>query len=193
MRFLIRSATPTSLCPPLLSDPAVFPLWVSDLLLVAILAAAMSSLDSVLLVAASTFFKDLLAPTLGPQAMDRGISVTPVCVVGFAVLAALLALRPPSGIVEITTFSGSLYAVCFLPPVLLGLYWRRGDATAVVSAMAVGVSVLLLWLAAGWNSWLHEVFPALLVSSSVYTFMAWYRASEPPPSFAALASASQVA
>ena len=101
----------------------------------------------------------------GPVGAGPRIRATRVCVVGFALLAALLALRPPSGIVEITTFSGSLYAVCFLPAVLFGLYWRRGDAFSVVCAMAAGVGVLLLWLALGWHRWLHEVFPALATST----------------------------
>ncbi|MGI9327165.1 MAG: sodium:solute symporter family transporter [Pseudomonadales bacterium] len=174
--------------PTLLNDPAVFPLWVSDLLLVAILAAAMSSLDSVLLVAASTFFKDLLLPLRRVAFNAGGIGTTRICVVAFALLAALLALQPPAGIVEITTFSGSLYAVCFLPPVLLGLYWKRGDAFAVVSAMIAGVTVLLGWLALGWNSWLHEVFPALAISTGVYTLLAWHRAALPPDAYKVVAA-----
>ena len=174
--------------PTLLNDPDVFPPWLGELLLVAILAAAMSSLDSVLLVIASVFYKDLFAPALRRDAAtEHGVGVTRVFVVLFALLAAGLALRPPAGIVEITTFSGSLYAVCFLPPVLLGLYWRRGDAVCVLLAMGVGVSVLLLWLMVGFSQWLHEVFPALLASLSTYVVLAMRRQSEPPVGFEALA------
>ncbi|MFK7914348.1 MAG: sodium:solute symporter [Pseudomonadales bacterium] len=173
--------------PTLLNDPTVFPPWLGELLLVAILAAAMSSLDSVLLVIASVFYKDLLAPVLRrDDSSEHGIGVTRVFVVLFALLAAGLALRPPAGIVEITTFSGSLYAVCFLPPVLLGLYWRRGDATCVLVAMTLGVSVLLLWLLVGFSNWLHEVFPALLTSMGAYVVLARQRRTEPPPGFQAL-------
>ena len=53
--------------PTLVSDPAVFPFWAADFLIVAIVAAAMSSMDSVLLVAASTLYKNLIAPFVRPH------------------------------------------------------------------------------------------------------------------------------
>ena len=78
----------------------------------------------------------------------------------------------PAGIVELTTFSGSLYAVCFLPATLFGLYWQRGDARGAVLAMMVGISVLLLWLLFDLNRLLHEVFPALAASTLTYCLAA---------------------
>lgn len=159
--------------PTLLNDRTVFPWWVQELLVVAILAAAMSSLDSVLLVAGSVLFRDLLAPVLAVRGDRAGIAVTRLCVFAFATLAALLALRPPAGIVELTTFSGSLYAVCFLPPTLFGLYWARGSAAGVVASMLGGIAVLLGWLLLGFNERLHEVFPALATSTALYCLLAW--------------------
>jgi len=154
-----RTAVPT-----LVSGPDVFPLWAGAFLIVAIVAAAMSSMDSVLLVAASTLYKNLIAP-FGTGRYQLGW--TRVAVIGFAVVAAVLALRPPGDIVEITIFSGSLYAVCFFPAVVLGLHWQRGTATAVLASMAVGVGVLLLWIVLGLRGVLHAVFPALLASIAV--------------------------
>ncbi|MEM1435171.1 MAG: sodium:solute symporter family protein [Pseudomonadota bacterium] len=170
---LLPAVTDTDLIvPTLLNDPLVFSWWLRELLVVAILAAAMSSLDSVLLVAASVLYRDLLAPRIGPVDDQKAVGITRWCVVGFALLAALLALRPPAGIVELTTFSGSLYAVCFLPATLFGLYWRRGDARTVVLTMSVGIAVLLLWLLLGFNKLLHEVFPALAASTLTYCLAA---------------------
>jgi Na+/pantothenate symporter len=79
-----------------------------------------------------------------------------------------LALNPPGDIVEITIFSGSLYAVCFFPAVVFGLYWQRGSPHTVLWSMAVGISALLVWIAAGLRQELHEVFPALLLSTLTY-------------------------
>ena len=164
--FLLEGVTDTdSIIPMLVNDTAIFPVWVSDFLIVAIVAAAMSSIDSVLLVTASTAYNDLVRPrisTATPLTWTRGF------VVGFALLGALIALRPPGGIVELTIFSGSLYAVCFVPAILVGLYWRSGSAQAVLASMGAGVAVLLGWLLAGGSVYLHEVFPALAVSLGVY-------------------------
>ena len=111
--LILSEVTDTDLIvPTLVNDASVFPLWATDFLIVSILAAAMSSMDSVLLVAASTLYKNIVAPFRGSS---RELLWTRASVIGFSVLAALLALNPPGDIVEITIFSGSLYAVCFFP------------------------------------------------------------------------------
>ncbi|MDA1075423.1 MAG: hypothetical protein O3A63_11780, partial [Proteobacteria bacterium] len=157
--------------PMLVNDPSVFPIFASDFLILAILAAAMSSMDSVLLVAASVFYRDIcqvVKPAKDPLLWTR------MSVIGFAVVSAILALRPVAGIVEITVFSGSLYAVCFLPAILLGLHWRRGSGIAVLASMSLGVLVLVGWLLLGLRSIMHEVFPALVVSLTAYVLVAKY-------------------
>lgn len=169
--FLLDGVTDTDLIiPTLVTDTSVFPLWVADCLVIAIVAAAMSSMDSVLLVGASVLYRDLVE-VVRPAA--RPLAWTRAGVIGLAVVSAVVALDPPGGIVEITIFSGSLYAVCFLPAILFGLHWRRGNAAAVLASMALGIGVLVVWLLAGWSAYVHEVFPALLASCTAYVVTAW--------------------
>ncbi len=175
--FLLEDVTDTDLIvPTLLNAPEIFPIWAADFLTVAIVAAAMSSMDSVLLVAASTSFKNLIRP-LHPTKAELGWTRSLVMVI--AVLAAALALNPPGDIVEITIFSGSLYAVCFLPAVVLGLHWQRGNSRAVMWSMTLGTLVLIIWMLSGLRGQLHEVFPALMVSVSVYVAISLY--GQPSP------------
>ena len=163
--FLLDGVTDTDLVvPTLVNDPAVIPPLVGDFLVIAILAAAMSSLDSVLLVAASVASRDLLRS----RAEASVVGGARLGVAGFAAVAAIVALNPPGGIVEITIFSGSLFAVCFVPTILLGLHWRRGNAAAALTAFGVGIAVLLGWLLAGLGDIVHEVFPALFASTVGY-------------------------
>jgi len=167
--FLLDDVTDTDrIVPTLINDPAIFPRPVSDFLVVAIIAAAMSSMDSVLLVAASVLFRDIVVVRWKNTPPVR---FTRYAVVGFAVVSALLALNPPGGIVEMTLFSGSLYAVCFLPAVLLGLYWRRGSWFAVLVSMGIGIVVLLAWMLLGFGQMLHELFPALTTSVVTYVLL----------------------
>lgn len=169
-RALLDGVADTDLViPTLVSDPAIFPLWVADFLVVAMVAAAMSSMDSVLLVAASVLYKDVVE-TVHPTA--HPLTWTRIGVVGFSLTAALIALDPPGGIVEITIFSGSLYAVCFLPAILFGLHWHRGTAAGTLASMISGVAVLLAWMILGPREAVHEVFPALAVSCVVYALIA---------------------
>ena len=166
------------LVPLLVNDPAVFPIWATDFLIVSILAAAMSSMDSVLLVAASTLYKNLVAPF---RQRSRELRWTRAAVVGFSLVAALLALNPPGDIVEITIFSGSLYAVCFFPAVVFGLYWHKGTSAAVLWSMIIGVGTLLAWIAADLRHTLHEVFPALLLSGMTYWVLSSRASALSPP------------
>ena len=169
-RFLVDGVTDTDLIVPMLvNDPSVFPLWVSDFLIIAIIAAAMSSMDSVLLVAASVLYKDVVEVV---RPSESPIRWTRFGIIGFAVIAAVLALNPPGGIIEITIFSGSLYAVCFFPAIVFGLHWHRGSANAVLASIGVGVPVLIGWMLLGLGAVVHEVFPALLVSCVTYAIVA---------------------
>ena len=86
----------------------------------------------------------------------------------FAAVTAVIALDPPGGIVSLTAFSGSLYGACFFPAIVLGLHWRRGSGAAVVASFVAGVGVLLTWDLLPGSEILHEVFPALLLSSLAY-------------------------
>lgn len=169
--LLLNGVADTDLIvPTLVNDPAIFPLWAGDFLFVAIVAAAMSSMDSVLLVAASTGFRNLALPFAASENMPASHQLrwTRFLVFFLAALSAGLALNPPGDILQITIFSGSLYAVCFFPAVVLGLYWSRGSALGVLLSMMAGVATLLVWLSQGYGSVVHEVFPALALSLAVY-------------------------
>ncbi|MEE8585179.1 MAG: hypothetical protein V3T83_10045 [Acidobacteriota bacterium] len=159
--------------PTILSSGEVFSAGVSAFLLVAMVAAAMSSLDSVLLVMASTAQRDILELLRGPSSESQSVRGTRLFVALFALITALIAMNPPGGIVSLTAFSGSLYAVCFFPAVVLGLYWRRGSGSAVLGSFATGTGLLLCWPYLPGASILHPVFPAFLASLLTYLVIAF--------------------
>ena len=128
----------------------------------------MSSLDSVLLVTASTCERDIVNLWRGSVSESASLRATRLYVVLFAFITALVALDPPGGIVTLTAFSGSLYAACFFPAIVLGLHWSRGNGTAVIASFVLGIGTLLLWNTLPFAAGVHEVFPALLLSSLAY-------------------------
>lgn len=170
---LVTNVTDTDLIiPTLIQDRAVFPIFVADFLVVAIVSAAMSSMDSVLLVAGSVITRDVIGRVVALTDV-QSVQFTRIGVIMCAVIAALFALNPMGGIVEITIFSGSLYAACFAPAILLGLHWRRGNPIGVILSFAIGIVTLLLWRFLGLNSIIHEVIPALFLSFLVYVLAAY--------------------
>ena len=178
--------------PTLVAQGDIFHPFIGAFLVVAMIAAAMSSLDSVLLVMATTFHRDV-ASVVRPVSSDQaGINSTRIYVGLFALITALIALNPPGGIVMLTSFSGSLYAVCFLAPLVLGLFWSKGEGTTAFASILVGIITLLVWRLLPLDVAIHPVFPALLASTLVYVLMAVNRPANPDPRIKALFEESKV-
>ena len=161
--------------PRLLSEGTVFHPALGAFLLLAMIAAAMSSLDSVLLVMASTCQRDLAGFWRPPGSEKAALRATRIYVALFAFTTALIALTPPpppGGIITLTAFSGSLYAACFFPAIVFGLHWRKGNGPAVITSFLVGISTLLLWGQSPFATGAHPVFPALALSIVAYVLVA---------------------
>ena len=154
--------------PTLLATEGVFSSLGAAFLVVAMVAAAMSSLDSVLLVMASTAERDIVGLLRPPGSDAAALRATRLYVAIFALVTAVIALNPPGGIVTLTALSGSLYGACFLPAIVLGLYWRRGTGAAVICSYVAGLAPLFLWQYTPWAGSLHQVFPALVFSMGTY-------------------------
>lgn len=156
--------------PFLLGTAEVFGPILSSLFLLVLLSAAMSSLDSVLLVAASSVGRDIrIIGDKDPRVLTR----TRVWVVVISLLGMLLALNPFGDIVGITGFSGFLYAACFLPTLVLGLYWKGGTAIGALSCVLLGSSTVSVWHFAklsGWTTW-HEVYVGFSVAILAYVLV----------------------
>jgi SSS family transporter len=180
--LLIEGAVDTDLVVPQLLGGA------SDLLgpiggaffLTALVAAAMSSLDSVLLVAASSVDRDLIAPGRDEQ---QAMRLTRRWVVVLSAVATGIAFAPGQGIVEMSSFSGSMYAACFLPTLIIGLFWKRGSRAGALAALVLGFGVTLFWflskntLAAGAYAGVHEVYVGMTVSIPLYVVISLLRPS----------------
>ena len=158
--------------PHLLTMPEVFSAGTGAFLLLAMVAAAMSSLDSVLLVMASTTQRDLVGMVREPASERATLRATRVYVALFALITAVIALNPPDGIVGLTAFSGAVYGACFAPTLLLGLYWRRGNGRAALASFITGLLVLVLWNRFPWTGGIHQIFPGMALSFLVYWVVA---------------------
>lgn len=129
--------------------------------LTGLVAAAMSSIDSVLLVAASSVDHDLVAPGRDARGAMR---LTRLWVVLLSVSAAVLSLLLDEGITEMSSFSGSLYAACFLPTLILGLFWRGATRRGALASLVVGFLATFAWFllrandVVGSLGGLHEVY-----------------------------------
>ena len=119
------------------------------IILAAILAAIMSSADSLLTSATSHVVKDLWIETLhrGQEIDERrmlALSRAVTVVVGAAAL--VIGLIGP-GIITILIYSYTLYTAGVFVPVVGGLLWKRGSATAALTALVIGSAIAVIGIA----------------------------------------------
>jgi len=135
--------------------------------LTGLIAAVMSSIDSVLLVAASSADHDWIKP--GREA-ETTMRYTRRWVVVLSAAAATISVIAQEGIIEMSAFSGSIYAACFLPSLIVGLFWRRPTRLAAEVSMAVAVLVTPTWFIAKRSlaPWLHELYVSVAISMSLF-------------------------
>ena len=178
--------TETDLVIPTLLNGATFAAPVAAFLLVAMVAAAMSSLDSVLLVMASTCERDVVGMWQRSLSDTKALKATRWYVALFAIVTAAIALNPPGQIVDLTVFSGGLYASCFFPAIVLGLYWRGGTGVGTVSSFVVGTLTYTIWRALPVSDVVHEVFPAMILATVTYVVGGMFLGKRPETVVAAL-------
>ena len=139
----------------------VSPGCVSTLLLVAAIAAAMSTLSSTLMVAASSLTQDLLG--------NSSVPLTRLAVLGTGVIAPLIALRPIGIIVTIVGLSFSVISSVYLVPLLAGLYCHRPSRRAAIASMVASATTCVIWQLLVFRRLpVYPVVPGIIVSAFAY-------------------------
>lgn len=129
----------------------LFPGFIAGLLLAAIVAAAMSTADSQLLVASSSFTSDIYKPLIRKgQASDSEVGmVGRIVVVVISVIAYLIAASGTqwaSDIMAMVENAWGLFGAAFGPVVILSLFWKRFNFPGAVAGIIGGAVVDIVWL-----------------------------------------------
>ena len=128
----------------------VFPAFIAGLLLAAIIAASMSTADSQLLVAASSFSSDLYKPLIRKNASNKEMLwVSRIIVLVIAVVAYFIASskgKAAQAIMDLVSNAWGIFGAAFGPAVLFSLFWKRFTYKGAVAGIIVGAVVDMLWL-----------------------------------------------
>jgi len=146
------------------------------LILAAILAAVMSTADSMLTSATSHVVKDLWLGVLHPDATadeKQLLVISRWVTVAVGVVALLIGLSLP-GIVRALIYSYTMYTAGILVPVLGGVLWKGATKTGALAAIAAGSTVALIGMTTGLEiaGIPTEVYSAL-VSAVVFVSVSW--------------------
>lgn len=123
----------------------VLPPVIGALVIAAILAAIMSTVDSVLLVTGPVISHDIYYRLINPQADERTRMRVNRWATAITGTIPLLLTLQQLGIVQfIVNAFASLLASGIAVPVLIGLYWRRASTAGAIASMAIGFGVALI-------------------------------------------------
>ena len=137
----------------------------SAILLTAIVAAVMSTLDGILLVAAGAVSRDFYQQIINKKASDkRVLRLTWIVMLILSVITLFAAFSPPPMLLYLTAFSFSLMTATILAPMFFGIYYRKATLAGCVVSQVVGVSVVLILTIFKVKFLIHPLIPGLLAA-----------------------------
>lgn len=140
----------------------------AGLLMSAIIAASMSTADSQLLVASSSFTSDIYKPLIRKGAKDSEVMwIGRAVVVIVAVVAFFIASSKGSGaqaIMNLVENAWAGFGSAFGPVVILSLFWKRFNYQGALAGVVVGAVVDVVWLFSGLSAstGIYELIPGFL-------------------------------
>ncbi len=125
---------------------ALFPALVTGVFLVVVLAAIMSTVDSLLILASSVVVKDVIQEIFNPKVSERTLSFYGKLVtVVIGTLAVAAALTEPRIIFYFVLFAWSGIGCAFTPVVLCSLFWKRTTRAGAIAGMITGFVTTVAW------------------------------------------------
>lgn len=175
------------------------PVWAAGLFLAAPLAAVMSTVDSLLILASATILKNLYVTYIAKKDVVDAVradqnenaevsestekkmkygSFALTTIIGLIVF--LLAMNPPSILVWINLFAMGGLEATFFWPLIGGLYWKKGNATASIASIICGVATFVFFNQVKIAPWgIHEIVLGLLVGGIAYFVAGMLTGKEP--------------
>ena len=149
----------------------IFPSFIAGILLAAIIAASMSTADSQLLVASSSFTSDIYKPIIHKTASQKELLwVGRIVVMIVAVVAYFIASSKGEGaqaIMDMVSNAWALFGASFGPVILLSLFWKNFTYKGAVSGIVAGAVVDILWLIFLSSTGIYEIIPGFIACTIV--------------------------
>ncbi|HSG07509.1 MAG TPA: sodium/proline symporter [Longimicrobiales bacterium] len=138
-------ADPETILPEL--SHMLFPAFFTGIFLVVVLAAIMSTVDSLLILASAVVVRDVVQNVFDPGADQKRLSLLGKSVtVVIGLVGIYLALTEQRMIFYFVLFAWSGIAAAFTPVVLCSLFWKRTTRAGAIAGMVVGFTTTVAWV-----------------------------------------------
>lgn len=144
----------------------VLPPVVAGIFLAAPMAAIMSSIDSMLIQSSSTLIKDLYL-AVKPNAINNEKKIklfSTITTLTFTVFLVFAAMNPPDMLIWLNLLSLGGLEATFLWVIILGLYWKKANATGAIFSILAGLSSYVLITIFKFSIFnFHAIVPSLII------------------------------
>ncbi|MBR4846895.1 MAG: sodium:proline symporter, partial [Phascolarctobacterium sp.] len=144
----------------------IFPALLSGLLLSAVLAASLSTADSQLLAAASSFASDVYKPIVRKNKVtdNEMLWVGRIVVMIVSIISVFIAASPNSGsIMSLVANAWGVFGAAFGPAIMLSLFWKRFNYTGALVGIVVGAVVDIAWFTYLPHLGIYEIIPGFFI------------------------------
>lgn len=139
--------------------------WIAGVLLLAILAAVMSTLSCQLLVCSSALTEDFYKAYLRKGASQLELVwVGRAMVLLIAVIAILLAANPENRVLGLVSYAWAGFGAAFGPVVLISVLWKGMTRNGALAGVIVGAATVVLWKQFS-TLGLYEIIPGFILAS----------------------------
>ena len=157
---------------------------IAGVMLSAILAAIMSTADSQLLVASSSFATDIYKRLINKNASEKQILLaSKLSMIVIAIIALVLALDPNSSVFDVVSYAWAGLGASFGPIIFISLYKKQVSCAAAISGICTGAGTTLLFkyvLAQFGGIWaIYELLPGFVLSTIVILVVAAFTKADP--------------
>lgn len=124
----------------------MYPAFIAGIFLCGILAAAMSTADSQLLVAASAFSRDIYLGFLNKKADEKQtLLMSRLTVLVVAVIGVFIATDRNSSIFGLVSYAWAGFGATFGPLILLSLFWKGTTRNGALAGLIAGGVTVIVW------------------------------------------------
>ncbi|MCH7822704.1 MAG: sodium/proline symporter [Proteobacteria bacterium] len=148
----------------------LFPPLITGVLLVIVLSAIMSTVDSLLLLASSAVVRDTMQQILGSKLSDHRLAVYgKVTTVLIGILGIALAFNVEQLIFWFVLFAWSGLGAAFGPVIICLLYYKKTTGSGIAAGMLAGFLTSVIWVLASkeLTYGLYEAVPGFIVGFAV--------------------------
>ncbi len=148
---------------------SLFGSTLGSFLLIAILAAAMSTLAPVCIMLSGAFTRDVLSSFNIKASEGRSVTLLRAFTIAFGVVPLILAINPPDVIVGIVGVAFSVLSSAFFAPIIAGLYLKRVSRSAALASIISASVVCIVWHFVFYSTYfIYPIVPGLVAGVLAY-------------------------